>query len=176
MLVELGIITKAHGFKGGFVVAGHGGSESALGYLKKLFIGRNPEEAVGFDVLEAAWMPKGWKLLVAGVTSDSHVKQLSGKIVFAPREALKPPTEGEFYTSDLVGLKVIDSESGQVVGILSGIEPGSAGSADRWWIEASPGSFSVPAIKKYIEKVDVEAKTVTLRHFAELNLDESEES
>lgn len=77
-LVELGKVGRPHGFKGDFVVQSHGGRDSALAYLDEVFVGPSDQSSEcpleSFKILEASWMPKGWKVSLDGVNSIEKVR------------------------------------------------------------------------------------------------------
>ena len=59
--------------------------------------------------------------LFEGVADRSGAEALKGRLVGAPRDALPPAGEDEFYWADLVGLEVVnlrDESLGRVVGLL----------------------------------------------------------
>jgi 16S rRNA processing protein RimM len=175
-LVEIARVLKPHGFKGALVAKTESGKDSALSYLTKLYIGKSPETTTEHQVIEKAWMPKGWKLELSGITSDSMAKSLRTFSIYALREDLSPVAENEFYVHDLLGASVMDSLSEEKCGTLSSIEPVSTQSheisQDRWWIESNGNFFSIPATTKYIHRVDVNQKTIWLKNLADFLLPE----
>jgi 16S rRNA processing protein RimM len=80
--------------------------------------------ADGSDVevrLEEAWEHKGnWVLKFAGVDSANDAERFNASDLWVPRAERAALPEGEHYESDLVGCRVVDGESGQVIGTVSG--------------------------------------------------------
>lgn len=171
-LVEIAKIIRPHGFKGAIVAKTDAGRDSALSYLTTLYLGKSPEKTTEHKVLESAWMPKGWKLELSGITSDIMAKGLKAYSVYALRNDLAPVAENEFYVHDLLGSVMVDTYSQTVCGTLASIEPVSTQSADisqdRWWIESQGNIFSIPATSKYIQKIDVSIKTIWLKNLSDL--------
>ncbi len=166
--IELGKIIKPHGFKGAFVVNALSGQDSALAYVKEILIGPQPESAPSYEITESAWMPRGWKIVVKGISSDTTVNELRGASVFTERTALKKTQKGEYYVSDLIGAEVHD-ENGKKIGVFSGSEP-LPGNRDRWWITLESGqSLAVPASKQYVAKVDVKEGVIHLQNLGKLS-------
>lgn len=143
----------------------HSGAQSALRHLKSVLVGQTPEHATRYPILESAWMPRGWKLKLQGLETDLEVKELRGAAIYAERSALPPPEEGEYYVSDLVGLPVLDADSGEMVGTFAGVE--SAGQ-DRWWVQGEGKMIPVPATKRYIRLVDIVSRKIWLQNLGDL--------
>ena len=171
-LVEIAKVIRPHGFKGALVAKSDAGKDSALSYLTTLYIGKSPDNTTEHSVLESAWMPKGWKLELSGITSDVMAKNLRAFSIFALRADLAPVAENEFYVHDLLGASVVDAFSKKNCGTLTSIEPVSNQSPeisqDRWWIESQGNLFSIPATTQYIHKIDVAQKTVWLKNLSDI--------
>jgi 16S rRNA processing protein RimM len=171
-LVEIAKVLRPHGFKGALVAKSDAGKDSALSYLTTLYIGKSPDKTTEHTVLESAWMPKGWKLELSGITTDLMAKNLRTFSIFAMREDLAPVAENEFYVHDLLGASVVDAFSEKTCGTLTSIEPVSNQSPeisqDRWWIESQGNLFSIPATTRYIQKIDISQKTIWLKNLSDI--------
>src|SRR5687767_2633065 len=99
-LVEVGVVARPHGFRGAFVAVCGSGQESALSYVRHVYL-----DGVAHEVREAAWMPSGWKLELDGV---ADAKAIRGKKIFVERSQLRTLPANEFYLADLQGMKVVD--------------------------------------------------------------------
>lgn len=165
-LVEIATVGKAHGFRGAFVALTDTGRESSLGVLDTIFIGPSPDRATQHSIVEAAWMPKGWKLAVSEILSDKEVSARRGEKIFASREALPAPEENEFYVGDLVGCDVFEAD--RLLGRFAGVEFGDPGMGDRWWIDTPDGRYGIPANRRFIERVDQTSRRIHLRNLSEL--------
>jgi 16S rRNA processing protein RimM len=170
--VTLGIVGRPHGFRGAFVVSTPSGKESALPFLKNVYIGASKDALRSFHLREAAWMPRGWKVVVEELSSDAEVSSLIGQTVYARREDLPETKSDEFYVHDLIGAKVLDSETSAPLGNFLAAEDVGGDQhpfgQERWWIETESVSFSVPATKHYIDRVDTKGKTIYLKNYKEL--------
>jgi len=166
-LIELGKISKPHGFRGAFVVYAPTGQASALAYVKEIRIGLEAASSVTYKIIETSWMPRGWKVVVEGITSDTQVNSLRGALVFTERTSLKETENDEFYVSDLVGAQVQD-ESGASIGTFVGVEP-LPGQQDRWWVELKSGeTIAIPATKQFVLGVDIKNRSVTVYNVSKL--------
>ena len=152
--VSLGIIKRLHGFKGAFVVDSSTGEESALQYLKKVYV-----EGAAYTIEEAAWMPKGWKVQLVEVTTEAAAKALLGKTLQANRQDLEETGSNEFYVHDLIGAMAKDVDTEKDVGTFLRAESVKGGQ-DLWWFDGEGHEFSVPATKDFIVKVETKTKTI----------------
>ncbi|MBM4303699.1 MAG: 16S rRNA processing protein RimM [Deltaproteobacteria bacterium] len=170
-LVEIAKVVRPHGFKGALVAKTDSGRDSALSYLTTLYLGKSPDITTEHQVIESAWMPKGWKLELSGITSDTMAKGYRTYSVYALRQDLAPVAENEFYIHDLLGSSVVDSFSQKHCGTLTSIEPTSNQTPeinqDRWWIESNGNVFSIPATSKYIQKIDISQRTIWLKNLSD---------
>jgi 16S rRNA processing protein RimM len=170
-LIEIGRIVRPHGFQGAFIAACPSGSETALPKLKSVLLGKSESETKRFDVLETAWMPRGWKVRLSGIDTDVQVKEIIGQILFAERASLPNLENNEHYVADLVGAPVLDAQTGEPLGKLEGVEPGPLGQ-DRWWVRTSENSVAVPATKHFIKDVRKNEATglvsIWIQNFGEL--------
>jgi 16S rRNA processing protein RimM len=168
-LIVVGKITKPHGFRGSLVVSASGGTDSALGYVREVFVGSSPDTASPYSLENASWMPKGWKVKLKGLDSDEQVKAHRDELVFVNRDSLKDTDTNEFYIADLEGSEVFDDSSGLVIGKLIGIEPTNPlVVGDRWWIETETSEISVPATQNFISKVDPVQRKIWIKNWESL--------
>lgn len=171
-LVPIGSISRLHGYKGAVVAFTTTGKDSALGALSQVWIGSSPEEATPYLVISKAWMPKGWKLELSEVNSESVARPLIGKDIYAKREDLPELSLQEFYISDLVGLEAFEIETKKPIGTFRELQE-SALNSDQikasWWVFQTPlGQLTVPAVSHFIQKVDLEEKKIWLRNLKEI--------
>lgn len=159
--ISVGTIEKPHGFRGSFVVRTSADRESALSYLNQVYLS---SEESPLKVEEAAWMPKGWKLTLSGLTSDAQVKTLIGRPLLAKRSELHELPHGEFYVSDLEGCTAVDAETGEELGTFVGLE--DAKPYAQWWFRRGEKEFSIPSLKRFISAVDLPEKKIRLTNFA----------
>jgi len=79
-------------------------------------------------------------------------KRLQGKFLELPREDLKPLPEGRYYICDLVGLKVIDKEKGEL-GVIN--EVFNTGSNDVYVVSYKGNPLCIPVLDGVVEEVDL---------------------
>jgi ribosomal 30S subunit maturation factor RimM len=157
--IEFGWIGKPHGLNGGFFVTGDTSPDAVLtSGIPVRFKSPSPE-AETHELLQAQWMPKGWKLTLSGIESPEAAKKLKGTPLFIEME----PNEGDpnsFFPSELTGFAAIDS-NGKRLGALQGVERLPAG-PDRWWFSGENDSWCVPATAHFITNVRKNDRVIEL--------------
>jgi 16S rRNA processing protein RimM len=82
--------------------------------------------ASGEDVaveLEQAWRHKeGWVLKFAGVDSIEQADRFRGSELWVPFSERGGLPEGEFFESDLVGLRIVDAATAQELGVVEEVQ------------------------------------------------------
>ncbi len=110
--------------------------------------------------LEAHWFHKGMVVLkFAGVDSISDAEALLGCEIQIPLRERAELANDEFYVSDLAGCTVTDS--GREVGRIKDVQFGS-GEAPLLVVQGEKEQL-VPFAAAYIEKVDLEQRTVSMK-------------
>src|SRR5947209_1098059 len=105
--IQLGTIIRLHGIRGAVLVRTQEGKESALPNLKSVEI-----ETLGtlrsYSIEKVQWMPKGWILKFTEVSNPLTASTLLQAKVWGRREDLPQLSQGEFYTSEIIGAQVWD--------------------------------------------------------------------
>lgn len=170
-LIAIGKTTKLHGFKGALVVFTDSGKESALASVKRIWLGHTPKDATEHAVLSAQWMPKGWKLELEHINTETAAQALLGLSVFAERQDLPEPENNEYYLSDLLGMPAYEWETQNSVGTFKALlETGQTAQvkATSWVFQTPSGELCVPAIAYFIHSVDLTAQKIWLKNLREL--------
>lgn len=170
-LIAIGKTVKLHGFKGALVVFTDSGKESALASVKRLWLGHTPEDAIEYALNSAQWMPKGWKLELQNVSTETAAQALLGLSVFAERQDLPEPEDNEYYLSDLLGMSAFEWETQNSVGTFKALlETGQTAQAKAtsWVFQTPSGELCVPAIAHFIHSVDLAAQKIWLKNLQDL--------
>ena len=150
--IECGKIINTHGCKGGLKVEPWCNSPSDFTELKRLFISTKN----GFDkyTVTKASIFKQFVILELKEVADMDLAlSLKNAILYAAREDFKLD-DGEYFLSDIIGLKVLDHENGKVYGTVVDII--NRGASDIYVVNTSNGERMIPAVKEFIVSVDVE--------------------
>ena len=95
------------------------------------------------------------------VNNRNEAEELIGSTVEVLPEERYPLEEGAYWVDDLVGLKVLDSSTGDDLGILTSVIP--AGGNDLYVVKDSTGiDHYIPAVKEFIAGVDLGKKEMRI--------------
>jgi len=89
-----------------------------------------------------------------GVDDRDAAAALTNTELYVPRERLPTTADGEFYQSDLIGLRVEHRETGVVLGTISGVV--NFGAGDLFEIaRENLDSVFLPFTEAFVPKVDI---------------------
>ncbi len=145
-----------HGVRGGIRLQSRADSPEAVTKLKRLFT-KTPAGWQEWKVTRASVQKSMVLVWLDGVDTLDDALPFKGKILYAARVDLRLP-RGSHFIADMIGLPVLDAEDGTVYGTLT--EVNTAGVQDLYTVEKPEGgSFLIPAVPAFIEKVSVDAET-----------------
>lgn len=126
--------------------------------MKKLYIEKPGKPYRVLEVLKVSGHEGKGQILVAavGITDRDRAEELSGyRITVAPDERVELP-EGEYWIDSLIGLSVINAESGEHLGKIEDVM--STGSSDLYQVRTPNDETKIiPAIADIVREIDVEA-------------------
>jgi 16S rRNA processing protein RimM len=97
---------------------------------------------------------------VDGVTDRDQAASLTNIRLYVPRERLPAPKDGEYYYSDLIGLRTEDG-SGALIGTVRGVE--NFGAGDLLEIARESGdTVHIPFNDEFVPGVDIAAGKITI--------------
>ena len=150
--LEAGLINNTHGIAGCILITSYCDSPDVLASIPVLYI-KKGEEYVPFPIEHAA-VHKGRVLAKPRDISDPETAaKYKNKTVYAHRDDI-PKDEGAYFISDIIGLPVINAESGKKYGILKDVITNSAN--DVYEIETPTGTAYMPAVGEFVKNVDIE--------------------
>lgn len=155
-LIQTGKIVNTHGIHGELKVISWARSAEDLLNIETFYIDNKPYE------VENARIHKGSVLLkLCSVTDMNLATELKNKILYADKEDFDLE-ENEFFIEDLIGIKVIDADTGKDYGKIKDVL--ETGANDVYEIIDDEGvSRLVPAIKDCIIKTDLDNKLMEIR-------------
>jgi 16S rRNA processing protein RimM len=110
--------------------------------------GQNPAKII------AAKPYKGFVYLtIEGINSVEAADKLRGKILFADRDDI-PVEEGSFFIEDLLGLDMIDADTGKVYGKIKDIF--NTGANDIYTVNDGTKDYYIPAVEEFITETDLD--------------------
>jgi len=152
--VLLGKLVATHGIKGQLRVAVYSGEFETILSLASLMLKGPDGRMETFQVAAAA--VHGKKLILSLEEYDNINQSLSlvGHEVYVARNQLPALSEGEFYWSDLLGLRV-ETDHGEVLGELVDII--ATGSNDVYVVKDGKREYLIPALEDIVLDVNLDA-------------------
>ena len=120
--VCLGAVTGSYGVRGEARVKSFCADPSAIGDYGPLV----DDAGRSYRLTVIRPVKGGYAVRLSGVPHKEAADALRGQRLWAPRSALPPPEDDEYYHSDLIGLKVLDT-GGVELGHVAAIHDHGAG-------------------------------------------------
>jgi 16S rRNA processing protein RimM len=98
--------------------------------------------------------------LLEGVQTRAEAEQLRGKMVLVDAAELPPLDADEYYWHDILGMRVVTEDGGNV-GTITEIVP--TGSNDVYVVQEGEREVLIPAIKEVVVSIDTKARTMVIR-------------
>ena len=154
----IGIIVKPQGIKGEVKVKPVSPDPDRFYDLEKVNIGLKKIQTYSIENIRISNSFVFLKL--AQIDSRNDAELLRGKEILISEDQLIDLDEGEYFVHDLIGCQII-SEDGLIIGEISDIIQNS--SNDIYLVKNQKGhEYLIPAIADVIQKVDIQAKQITI--------------
>lgn len=150
--LECGRICSAHGVRGVLKVEPWCDSISVLVNLKEIYFDRGGE-FISRAVLGASSAGQTALMTLEGIDSREAAQGLKNTVIYAKREDIPVP-EGRVLIADMIGLDVIDADSGRVYGTLTEVTDGVR--HQIYTVKTASGEVLFPAVKEFLEEIDTE--------------------
>ena len=150
--LECGKIVNTHGVRGGLKLESWCDTPDDLASLKNVFFKRGQE----FECrkVKKASIFKHFVLMeIEGIDSIDKAELLKGTVIYADRDDISID-EDAFFIADLIGLDVIDIETGKKIGTLSDVL--NLGASDLYEIKTPAGKKLIPAVPEFIKEIDLD--------------------
>jgi 16S rRNA processing protein RimM len=118
-LVAIGIIKKSVGLNGECYVEAFGNILQNIELPAELYIGNLPEDNILAILEKKSFTLKGFKCKFRGYENIDDVQKIKGFYLFYPRNKLPDLPKGKYYLFELTGLKVINKDTGNVIGLVT---------------------------------------------------------
>ena len=156
MYLEAGEIVGTHGVRGEVRVQPWCDSPSQFCSMKTLFW----DEQGSKSVKVRARVHKNIALVTLdGVTTVEQAQALRGKLLYARREDFRLPND-RYFVRDLLGLAVVDAESGETYGTLSDVSQTGANAV--YHVQTATGEVLIPAVPLIVKEVDVDGGVIKI--------------
>lgn len=150
--LECGKIINTHGVRGGLKLESWCDTPQDLASLKKVYLQNGAEHKL-YKVKKASVFKQFVLFELDGINDIDTAMTLRGKTVYADREDISID-EDAFFIADIIGLPIIDLESGEKLGTLSDVL--NLGASDLYEIKTANGKKLIPAVPEFIKEIDLE--------------------
>ncbi|MDD6094999.1 MAG: ribosome maturation factor RimM [Clostridia bacterium] len=156
--LECALICSTHGVRGGMRLENRCDTPQVLASLERMYI----KEGDGYRELrkQSSFIQKSMVVCTfEGIDTVEQAAALRGTVLYAKREDFHLK-EGEFFIADMIGLPVIDAETGDVLGKLKNvIKPGAQ---QIYVVERDGREFMIPAVPEFVKDISLE-KGITVK-------------
>ncbi|NLT57684.1 MAG: 16S rRNA processing protein RimM [Clostridiales bacterium] len=150
-LIETGKIVTTHGVRGEVRAEVWGDGPEALLAVEAFYRADGSPLQVEYSRVHRGAL----NLKLAGYDDIDRAMALIGTVLYLDRESFELP-EGTYFVRDLIGLLVLDRDTGETYGRIVQVQP--TGANDVYHIEAEDGRLLlVPAIAQVVASVDLAA-------------------
>lgn len=150
--LECGKIVNTHGVRGGLKLESWCDTPKDLASLKKVYL-KNGEEYKMYKVKKSSVFKQFVLFELEGISNIDMAMLFKGSIVFADRDDISIDDDA-YFIADIIGLDIIDIESGEKIGTLSDVF--NLGASDLYEIDTKNGKKLIPAVDEFIKEVDTE--------------------
>jgi 16S rRNA processing protein RimM len=150
--LECGKIVNTHGIKGAVKLESWCDYPETLADLEYIYFKINGNY-VEKRILSASVFKRHVIAYIEGVNDIDAAAALKETVVYADREDI-PLEEGDYFISDLIGLPVIDVDSGVEYGHIS--EVFNTGASDIYTVKTNDGERMIPAVPEFIIEIDID--------------------
>lgn len=156
-VITIGRILKPVGLQGEVKVALLTDFPERFDELREVMVLTTKQERLNFEISRVRHSLPFVYLSFVGLTGPSKVDALRGGVLQIPESDRVALTEGSYFHSDLIGMDVY-TKGGTFVGNVSEIL--ETGSNDILVVKHEKGESLIPAIKKFIQIVDMDRKQI----------------
>ena len=149
--LECAAIVGTHGVKGAARLENRCDSPAVLARLKRMYI-KKGDVYKEMTVVHSSVQKNMVLTTFEGVESVEAAAALRGTVLYAAREDFRL-RRGEYFWADIIGLPVIDDETGEVYGTLSNIL--TPGAHQVYVVKRETGEFMIPAVPEFIKEISL---------------------
>ncbi len=151
--LECGKIINTHGIDGAVKLESWCDAPDILADLERVFI-KDGNTYKQYDVLRASVFKQFVIAKIDGVKDIDAAQALVGTVIYAAREDFELG-DGDYFIADLIGLDIIDADSGNVLGKLR--EVINRGASDIYVIDTPDGERMMPAVDEFVDRIDLDS-------------------
>jgi 16S rRNA processing protein RimM len=103
----------------------------------------------------------GWLITLDVVADRTEAEKWNGRHLMVPVEELSAPDEGEVFAHELVGMQLLDVDTGVPLGEV--VEFYELPQGLLLEFKTAQGLGSLPFVEEFVDEVDREARTIRVR-------------
>jgi 16S rRNA processing protein RimM len=158
--LQFGYVSRVHGLHGEVVVRTFDPRSEVMAELERVWVKRRDGVEQQMEVLDVQPAPRNeLRVSLGGVASREAAEELVGATLFAFREDLDAPDEGEFFQGDLIGLEAVD-EGGEAIGAVE--EIWNNGPVPNLVIRRAGREWVLPMVESFVKRVDLAKKQIVV--------------
>ena len=150
--LECAIIINTHGVMGAVKLESLCDSPEVLASLERVFVlegGKYRE----IKILHASVFKQFVLATLEGVSDMDSAAAMKGTTLYAARDDFELE-EGDYFIVDLIGLDIIDVESGKTLGKITDVV--NRGASDIYVVKTPTGERMMPAVEEFVKEIDLE--------------------
>lgn len=148
--LEAGKIVNTHGIRGEVKIVPWCDSPEFLCDFRTIYIDGNPVKLLRTSIHKGNILAT-----IEGVSDVNAAMRLKDKVVFIDRdEAQARLPEGRHFLADLMGLPVLDDETGEELGVLSDVLTPSQ--QQVYVVRGKGKEYMIPAVDAFIRETNVD--------------------
>ena len=155
--VCLGAVTGSYGVRGEARVKSFCAEPSAIGDYGPL----TDDDGRSYRLTVVRPVKGGYAVRLSGVPHKEAADALRGQRLWAPRSALPPPEEDEYYHSDLIGLTALDT-GGAELGRVAAVLDHGAGDLLELRGPGLKGGVLIPFTRAVVPTVDLSQRRLVI--------------
>ena len=152
--IECGCVRTAYGVRGLLKIESWCDTPKVLAGQKRVFIAEGEGKFKELSVLSASVMGDAVLMGFSGIESREDAFAYRGVTLYLHRSDI-PVKRGAVLIADIIGLPVIDQNSGRVYGRVKDVTDSPA--SKLYVIETDSGEVLLPGVKEFVKKIDTES-------------------
>ena len=154
-LLQAGKIVNTHGIRGEVKIMPWADSPEFLAGFERLYIDDEPKK-----VSQARVHKNSVLVTFDGVSDFDSALALKNKTVFIDRDDVRLE-EGRHFVADLIGLRAVDSQTGQEIGAVA--EVLNLPANDVYVIKGGEREILIPAVPEFVDEINVDEGFIRVR-------------
>ncbi len=150
--LQIGKIVNTHGFKGDVKVQPWCDGPIVITKLKCVYI-KEKNEYKKLNIQKSTVHKETVLLKFDGIDDFDNANKLRDKVIYADRDDIDIE-KGSFFIADLIGLDVIDFQTGKLYGKLKDVM--KYGVHDIYCVQTEKGEVLVPAVKEFVKEISLD--------------------